>query len=342
MALVAPAPAPPPPPGAHPFPSSCSTSRSPLPIPGAPTTQPPPSPAPEGSPFVTAGRSKDQRWRDASPSSECFSDDGSPSYKDVLLSSGVLSAHAAPSAAAAPRALAPSAAAASSARPRAPTRIVLRPRDRHVRPAGVIILDRDGWVTSENRRARRERRRRRLLPRRPISEDRRGRCSNCLSTAHKAANCQSRPRCFVCRGLGHLSGAYPSRPLDACRQLVWRPKVSVMTRSPAMQSPVATGGGSEHKRKRRRRPRRTRPAMGAANADDDTGEEDVPSHPSSGPNAEVALSGAAGAPVIPRRVLHRSDHLSRNEDALRCALVITLLGGIRGRRVRVHSCHDRP
>jgi len=67
--------------------------------------------------------------------------------------------------------------------------------------------------------------------------------------------------------------------------------------------------------------------MGAANADDDTGEEDVPSHPSSGPNAEVALSSAAGAPVIPRRVLHRSDHLSRNEDALRCALVITLLGG---------------
>jgi hypothetical protein len=164
MASVAPAP--PPPPGASPSPSS--TSRSPQPTPGAPTTQPPPSPAPEGfflsTPGATAGRSKGQRWRDASPSSGSSSVEP-PSFKDVLLGGGGSPPLAAPSAAAASSGhLRAAASYAATAPPRAPVRITLRPCDRRARPAGAAPPDRDGWVASESRRRRRERRQRALPP----------------------------------------------------------------------------------------------------------------------------------------------------------------------------------
>lgn len=41
----------------------------------------------------------------------------------------------------------------------------------------------------------------------------------------------------------------------------------------------------------------------------------------------MRLAGAVGALAAPRRILDRSDRLSRSEDALSCALVITLLTG---------------
>lgn len=105
-----------------------------------------------------------------------------------------------------------------------------------------------------------------------------------------------------------------------------------------MQPPVASGGGAgaqpsasgdgkEHKRKRRRS-RRPRPAAGTAFPGDDFGEEDDASvHPLPEPTVGDAQTGVVPAPAVPRRILDWSDRLSRSEDALRCALAITWLGG---------------
>lgn len=107
------------------------------------------------------------------------------------------------------------------------------------------------------------------------------------------------------------------------------------SRSPAMQpggsdvQASSTGGGETvQKRKRRRRPRRARPASGAPFAGDDSADdEDAPAHPHPVPSVGLAQAGVVAAPAVPRRIIDWSDRLSRSEDALRRALVITLLGG---------------
>ena len=333
---------PPPPPGASP--STSSTSRSPQPTPGASTTHPPPSPVPEGpsssTPGATVGRSKDQRWRDASPSPSPGPSAKSRSFMDVLVRGDGLSALAVPPARSADKALSlgragPTADATSSACPRAaasssdtaparaPVRIILRPRDQRVHLAGAAPPDRDGWVTSESRRRRRDRcRRQEFLKRRHVPSYLQGRCFNCLSTSHRAASCRSSPRCFACRGLGHRFAVCPSRcprPPLGRRLLAWRSIASASSLPHATLPPLDSGAGVDaqpsaegdgdraRKRRRRRRPRRAHPTSdappGGEDSTQDDEEEEVPDRPLPEPNVGDVLTGAVAAPSVPRRIL---------------------------------------
>jgi hypothetical protein len=63
-------------------------------------------------------------------------------------------------------------------------------------------------------------------PPRPVPADLRGRCFNCFSPSHRAAECGSLVRCFHCRLPGHRVRACPRRkktPHHPARVLVWRP-----------------------------------------------------------------------------------------------------------------------
>uniref|UniRef100_K3ZZV1 CCHC-type domain-containing protein n=1 Tax=Setaria italica TaxID=4555 RepID=K3ZZV1_SETIT len=79
--------------------------------------------------------------------------------------------------------------------PRLAPRIILYPETRRSHVA-VGTLDLDGWVKAESRRARQARRQHEAPPRRAVPADLRGRCFNCFSLKHRAADCRSRPRCF--------------------------------------------------------------------------------------------------------------------------------------------------
>jgi hypothetical protein len=81
--------------------------------------------------------------------------------------------------------------------------------------------DDDGWVRVVRRRSSTLK----PLPR-PVPVDLRGRCFNCFSSEHRAAECRNRVRCFFCRLPGHRVGVCPHRrttPPIPGRILVWRP-----------------------------------------------------------------------------------------------------------------------
>jgi hypothetical protein len=63
-------------------------------------------------------------------------------------------------------------------------------------------------------------------PPRPVPVDLRGRCFNCFSPSHRAAECGSLVRCFHGRLPGHRVRACPRRkktPHHPARVLVWHP-----------------------------------------------------------------------------------------------------------------------
>jgi hypothetical protein len=101
------------------------------------------------------------------------------------------------------------------------------------------------WQKVESKRSRRQRLKA-ARPRRPGPVDLAGRCFNCFSPSHRAAQCQQRTRCFKCHVLGHRSfecrellggdvGSFKSSKLrnqstsagrrPALPVKVWRPKV---------------------------------------------------------------------------------------------------------------------
>uniref|UniRef100_K3ZDB9 DUF4283 domain-containing protein n=1 Tax=Setaria italica TaxID=4555 RepID=K3ZDB9_SETIT len=166
------------------------------------------------------GRSKAQRWSDSFPAFGKSGSDFLPSFKDILL-------------AGAPRAAASQArgvashqvasAAVSSGAPRAAPRIVLRDEGRTTRRV-VHVLEADGWTKVRRRDRRPSKRLER--PRRPVPADLRGKCFNCFSPSHCAADCRLKTRCFRRRGLGYRSSACLRQPPapNSCRPrlLVWR------------------------------------------------------------------------------------------------------------------------
>jgi len=230
---------PPPLPGA-PSPTSLTPGSTPDPVatPSAATAKP--SPAPEATHFNVrssppAGRSKTLRWCDDSPDSPSSGESATAaparrSYRDVVESvTPAASPESSPPVAVKP-----------------PPRILLRSTV-HVPPTRIAI-DADGWETVESRSQRRERSRR---PRRPVPVDLRGRCFNCFSDTHRAAQCRSRPRCFRCRSLGHRSAGCPTRVSGAPvggrrpaapinRVSVWKRITPVMVQEPSLA--VAAAG----------------------------------------------------------------------------------------------------
>jgi hypothetical protein len=74
--------------------------------------------------------------------------------------------------------------------------------------------DTEGWIKVETRWSRRSRHRlaerpRPPLPRRPVPQDLRGRCFNCLATSHRATACRRPSCCLRCRRPGHRVAECP-------------------------------------------------------------------------------------------------------------------------------------
>jgi hypothetical protein len=97
----------------------------------------------------------------------------------------------------------------------------------------------EGWQKVESRRSRR----RWLKPvrsRRPVPADLAGRCFNCFSTTHFAAQCQQRTRCFRCRALSHRLAVCPKASagdvLTAGRRSAW-PTKRWRPKEPGMAAP---------------------------------------------------------------------------------------------------------
>ncbi|CAN6381374.1 unnamed protein product [Urochloa humidicola] len=220
---------PPPPPGVSP-PTSPTPGATPAPattLLTAPKNIPTPAPATTSSPLPThpndrsspqAGRSKEQRWSDKSPAS-IFSGGSTAeaaaarrSYRDVV---GNSVSSAAPSSPLLPAVASP------------PPCIVLRSAV-HIPPP--VRCDADGWEHVVSRSKRRKLAELSRRPRRPVPADLRGRCFNCFSGAHRAAQCKSQTRCFRCRALGHRSFVCPGRAptaITAVRRPALPKRVSV-------------------------------------------------------------------------------------------------------------------
>ena len=276
---------------------------SPSPAPGASTTTPNRSSL--GSPCVSVGRSKAQRWSDSSPASG-QSGDARPSFLEALLTGTNLVrggttistrncdapaavSSPAPAAAARPneahrpvvfRGAKGSVMVASQASASATVQSVSHPpisslvpdsarptsrpqrngsvfwrraggdfqpaaeRQRFVKLRWASQLDPHGWRKCHSGRGHR-RRQRPVQVRRRVPTDLDGRCFNCFSTAHSAAQCRQGPRCFRCREIGHRSYTCPGA--QRClpqRRLVWRPVASstLPANAPSQWSSPASAG----------------------------------------------------------------------------------------------------
>ncbi|KAG2657383.1 hypothetical protein PVAP13_1KG180000 [Panicum virgatum] len=326
--LVARSPTSPPPP----TPGTAATHRT------APhLTETPPALSSSLSPVPT-GRSKFQRWQNASPPSgspEC----SSPTpFKDALLRRAPPATSWMAPCDAARRVPPPVVTPSSRAEV---TRIVLRPPDRRALP--VRRTDSDGWQEAMSRRARRARLRQARLPHRRVPGDLRGRCFNCFSEDHRAVACRSKPRCFVCRGLGHISYRCQRRRTDAGstgQRRVWVPMDaapaagalgSVSTCSPPL--PVATAtrtcveAAGVERRRRRCRGRRAAspggppsPSVPGGDVEGDGGRCDVYSGLASSDD------GSSAAVSRPRRIIDRSASIVQREEDLSKALVVSVFG----------------
>ncbi|KAK3120200.1 hypothetical protein QOZ80_9AG0683540 [Eleusine coracana subsp. coracana] len=288
--------------------------------------------SPFAKPFRPAGRSNSLRWSDTSPASQSSGDSvsaGARSFRDVVASV--------------------SAAAPSQPLPRVadkpPPRIVVRSVVQ-VPPPGKRGPDADGWVRVESRSSRRQKADLARRPRRPVLVDLRGRCFNCFSGSHRAAQCKSRPRCFKCRELGHHSAACPQRGGGVLKRVsVWRRITPAAMLGDALDPPPVTEypldvamatvasdvcrtdeGGAVPPRPVRRGCRRRRPRRRRHQG------EDKQTHP------DRALEGngrdAAAAPPFtdapptqgPPCVINWSDRLARAEADLRLAVLVTAVG----------------
>ncbi|KAL6601754.1 hypothetical protein ACP70R_044974 [Stipagrostis hirtigluma subsp. patula] len=312
---------------------------SPLPSPDA---QPPPNPLPvptpgpaatstaataalpsltaSGSPssvsspsecYVLKGRTKEQRWTDSSPSS---SSGGSTSltFRDALLTQ-VSGSVAVP-------------APAMQVEPR-PVKIVLKTRRRQV-PAPAAP-DAQGWQKVEGRRARKARLRELRGPHRPVPVDLQGRCFNCFSWKHRAADCRRGPRCFRCQELGHRSFDCVGRKAAPTSNYVWR---RVTKPSVTMAGEAAVGAGPGREASGRRRRRRVRKRKGLASEDlgaDDASAPNEDDHippPDGGASVDIQQSSLAGDRPLPRRVIDRSAKIARAEAELCKALSVSVVG----------------
>ncbi|CAO2148695.1 unnamed protein product [Urochloa humidicola] len=345
---------PPPPPGA-PSPTSLTSGSTPDPAAThhaapanlsspAPVTFPHSFPHPNVRSSLPVGRSKEQRWCDNSPASSSSGDSAAAtsvrrSYWDVAATSSIPSAPSKP--------LSPAAA-------KPPPRIVLR-STAHIPPPPRRVRDADSWEQVESRSNRRARVELSRRPRRPVPADLRGRCFNCFSGNHRAAQCKSQTRCFKCRALGHRSLVCPRRSaVLPKRATVWRRIEPTMEQNQkgslqaletavppaehgvASDVPRAVESGapppdSDRCGRRRRRPRHRRcrgPLAGAAQVLDlsDTaagnGRDASPAPPA--PDDGVPL--AHGPPCI----IDWSTQLARAEADLRRAVLVTIVSNIAG------------
>jgi hypothetical protein len=214
-----------------------------------------PASSPSLSPIVESlplsGRSKAERWSDASPSSSAVASSSAPSFRDVLLSCGGTT---------------PPLPQAVLGVELPPPKITLKERPRQVLAASGP--DASGWQQYESRRARVQRLKELRGPRRPVPEGLRGRCFNCFSPSHRAADCRKGPRCFKCLALGHRAFSCAGRgqvssPAGPRRLVVWRPKLSAtgsgkMVATEATPGGEGSGGTEGHNTRARRHRRRVR------------------------------------------------------------------------------------
>ena len=142
---------------------------------------------------VPSGRSKAQRWVESSPASSPRqprpSHSGAPSYRDVL------------------------APPVTSVKP---TLVELQPSAARSWETALPSLSRalpetGGWQVYESRHRRRRRLRQPCPPCRPVLDDLKARCFNCLSSTHRAASCRAQPCCFRYLVSGHLLPVCPRK-----------------------------------------------------------------------------------------------------------------------------------
>jgi hypothetical protein len=152
-------------------------------------------------------------------------------------------------------------------------------------------------------------------PRRPIPTDLRGKCFNCFSPDHCAANCRSMTCCFHCRDLGHRSSGCPWQSsgsrlvVPRPQHLVWRPKSVAAEHGAPPVTSAARGEVPEGSqgRKRRRRTRRKGHSGPRRSADDDRQESREDGGGCHNPGVSSGDNGAAMDADYsrPRRILDR-------------------------------------
>jgi hypothetical protein len=311
-------------------------------------------------PSLPAGRSKAQRWADSGPLSPACRLGGTFAAKTfcaAVLSQPAVRAQ--PAARARP--------ATSSCVSSAWSVPIMRLKNYHGdrRLQGTSPpSDVEGWIKLETRWSRRRRclaeRPRPPLPHRPVPQDLRGRCFNCLAMSHRAAACRRPSCCLRCRRPGHraadcpgadrghdvtkvLSGSPDLLPLVAhCpvwerlgsqpvevsvpfskRRLVWRRVSPPMDHGRHAAAEDGPGQSMIHTRKGRHRTRGRRPRSRSAASlppVDDDSSARLPSHQS----AVVKIAGLAAWPVC---VLECARDLTMVENNLRrCALFVAVIG----------------
>ncbi|TVU03187.1 hypothetical protein EJB05_51289, partial [Eragrostis curvula] len=243
--------------------------------------------SPRADPFVPKGRSKEQRWTDASPSSSSGSASTQPSlsFKEALLSSSGT----------------PSPPHPAAKQAAAPIKILLKNKPH---------------------------------PPRLVPVDLRGRCFNCFSRGHRAADCRKSPRCFKCRQLGHRSDWCPGvkvssvwrrvtpsaseagLPADFCSPVL----LAEMALEPQVAAVPTSGGATEAPDKHRRRSVRKRRSS-------DHDKDDADNNPVPPANSGVEARGAVDAvPSRPWRIIDRSAKIARAKEELRNTLSVSLIG----------------
>jgi hypothetical protein len=165
----------------------------------------------------------------------------------------------------------------------------------------------DGWVRVVRRRSST------LKPHpRPVPVDLRGKCFNCFSSEHRAAECRNHVRCFFCRLPRHRVGVCPRRrttPSIPGRNLVWRPvakkSLDVLGYGLDMAGGQVAGSGpaaGEGAKKRTRRGQRK-----------------------SGTGGRLAPSPAIDL-ARPECFVGRCGRIDRAEEELRRALIVNVVG----------------
>jgi hypothetical protein len=311
-------------------------------------------------PSLPAGRSKAQRWADSGPLSPACGlgrTSAAKTFCAALLSQPAVRAR--PAARARPA----TSSRVSSAWSVPVVRLKDCPGDRRLQGISPPS-DAEGWIQVETRWSRRRRRlaeRPRLpLPRRPVPQDLRGRCFNCLATSHRAAACRRPSCCLRCRRPGHRAADCPgadrghdvtkvpsggpvllplvarrpvwerlgSQPVAVSvpfskRRLVWRRVSPPMDHGWQAAAEDGPGQSMIHSRKGRHRTRGRRPrSRSAANLPpvDDDSSVRLPSHQS-------AVAKSAGLAARPVCVLDRARDLTLVENNLRrCALFAVVIG----------------
>jgi hypothetical protein len=161
------------------------------------------------------------------------------------------------------------------------------------------------------------------LPFRPVPVDLRGKCFNCFSPSHRAAECGSLVRCFHCRLPRHQVRACPHRKKTLhhlARVLVWHPvprkviseKVHLYNMEGVSRVSGDGDGVKTMKRTRRgqRRRRMDRVVLGAL-----------------GRVSSLASSSLPSVVHPPRsHILRRSRLLDQAEEDLHHALIVNVLG----------------